>query len=86
MGLEKMMDELLCRPDLNIHMAGVQKVVTDKRRNGGATMKAIIVVVGEMNGLTATGALPKTNNEYRTNRTKGGKGNGRRRGKLNKWC
>jgi len=26
MGLEKMMSELLCRQDLNIHMAGVQKV------------------------------------------------------------
>ena len=40
MGLEKMMSELLCRPDLNNHMSGVLKVVTEKRGNGGAMMKA----------------------------------------------
>ena len=72
MCLEKMMSERLCRPDLNIHMAGVQKIVTDKRRNCGAMMKAIIVAAGDMNELTATAALPKTTNEYRTNRNRGG--------------
>ena len=77
MGLEKMMSELLCRPNLNIHMAGVQKLVTDKRGNGGAMMKATIAAAGDMNELTATAALPKTNNEYRTNRTRGGKGHGK---------
>ena len=75
MGLEKMMSELLCRPNLNIHMAGVQKLVTDKRGNGGAMMKAVIAAAGDMNELTASVALPKTNNEYRTNRARGGKGN-----------
>ena len=30
MGLEKMTSQLLCRPDLNIHMSGVLKVVTEK--------------------------------------------------------
>ena len=78
MGLEKMMSELLCRTDLNIHMAGVQKVVTDKRGNGGAMMKAIIAAAGDMNELTAIAALPKTNNEYRTNRNRGGKVSGRK--------
>ena len=60
MGLEKMMSQLLCRPDLNIYMSGVLKVVTEKRGNGGAMMKAIIVAAGDMNELTATAALPKT--------------------------
>jgi hypothetical protein len=81
MGLEKMMSELLCRPDLNIHMSGVLKVVAEQRGNGGAMMKAIIAAAGDMNELSATAALPKTNNEYRTNRNrngKGGKGGGRK--------
>ena len=74
MGLEKMTSELLCRPDLEIHMAGVQKAITDKRGNGSAMMKAIIAAAGDMNELSAIAALPKTNNEYRTNRNSGGTG------------
>ena len=58
MRLEKVMAELLCRPRLNIHMTGVQKIVIDKRGNGGAMMKAIIVAAGDLNELTPSGALP----------------------------
>ena len=78
MGLEKMTSELLCRQDLNIHMAGVQKIVADKRGNGSAMMKAIIAAAGDMNELTADKALPKTKHEYRTNRDRRGKGSGKR--------
>jgi hypothetical protein len=78
MGLEKMMAELLCRPSLNIHMAGVQKIVTDKRGNGGAMMKAIIAAAGDLNELTASAALPtRQSSEHRTNHNhRKGKGGG----------
>ena len=41
-------------------------------------MKAIIAAAGDMNELTATATLPKTNNEYMTNKTRGDKEHGKK--------
>ena len=77
MGLEKMMAELICRPSLTIHMAGVKKIIADQRGNGDAMMKAIIAAAGDLNELTASAALPtRQSSEYRSN-NRGRKGGGK---------
>lgn len=58
MGLEKMVKELVCRPNMTIHLAGVRRVIADSRGDGSAMIRCIVAVAGDCNELSAAEALP----------------------------